>query len=440
MPNQVVNDQAALLGNFKEIYAKKLEALYLFMAPLCAEYFPFEAADAIGNKFHQPVDLQMEQGFTHSAGGVTPSVSGVGGWLPPVAGQSQDAQVVGGQIFGRAQVAYEAIYRSKDNKRAFEEATGWVVKRLATSHLKRMEIFALHGGRGLGTIDSTNAAANGLTRAYTITTATSSPGIWNGLLNARVVFWKNDYSALDSLAGNGTIYAYVSAISINASTSQVTLTLTYNTSSGNTDLTTNFSNDQIFFETAGPGSEPNGLDQWSSLTNTSATFANIAPASYELWQANQYAVSGPMKFRNVLETCAVVSSYGILSGPLCVVVHPLTFAGLMTEQAALRRYAAERVKAEFQNGAEKLVFSTGVAEVEVLSHPMQKMGLAHLFCHNEGKRIGSTDMTFITRGEGKERLILESATGPASEMRTYSLTEHFFEQPRHLVQLTGITN
>ena len=100
---------------------------------------------------------------------------------------------------------------------------------------------------------------------------------------------------------------------------------------------------------------------------------------------------------------------------------------------------AEKVDNEFMNGAKKLVFNTGAGEVELLAHPAQKVGLAHVLCPDEGNRIGASDVDFITRGGGGEQLILESATAPASEMRSYSLTELFFEQPRHLVCGSGIT-
>ena len=432
------NDQSTLVGNFKERYADSIQALYSFMSPLCKEYFPFQAAKAIGNLYHQPADLQMEAGISHSAGGTTPQASGLTGFISPIPGQMQDAQAVGGQIFGRAQVAYEAQYRSKGGEKAFVESVGWIVKRLSLAHMKRMEIFALHGGRGLGTIDS-NAAAVSLTRAYTLTTATSSPGVWNGLLGSRIVFWKSDYSALDSLAGNGVITASVSGMTFDASTYQVVVTLTYNTSSGNTDLTTDFTGDQVFFETGGPGNEMNGIDGWAQVSSTSSSWFNIAPGTYDLWRGNQIAVGGSLRFANIVQGCALAQNYGILSGPLLCVVSPLIFSNVMTEQAALRRYGAEKVDNEFQNGAKKLVFNTGAGEVELMGHPMQKVGLAHICCPEEGKRIGASDITFITRGGGGEQLILESATAPASEMRSYSLTELFFEQPRHNVVLTGIT-
>lgn len=436
----VFNDQSTLIGNFKERYAKQLEALYRFMAPLCEEYFPFEASEAIGNKYHQPVDLSMEAGFSHSAGGTTPQASGLTGFINPIPGQMEDAQAVGAQIFGRAQVTYEAMYRSKGapNEKAFVESVGWIVKRLSMGHLKRMEIFAIHGGMGLGVIES-NAAAVSLNRAYTLTTATSSPGLWNGLLASRIVFWNAGNTALTSLAGNGTITASVYSVSINTTTYQVTVTLAYNTSSGNTDLTTDFTGCNVFFETAGPGNEPWGIDSWSNVSSSTTSWFNIAPTQFELWQGNQVNIAGNYRLSNVISSCGIAQNFGMLSGPLLCIVSPLVFANMITEQAALRRYDVERLPNEFQNGARKLRFNTGAGEVEVLAHPVQKVGLAHICCPNEGKRIGSTDFTFITRNSGNDQLILESATAPASEMRSYSLTEHFFEQPRHLVRNYGIT-
>jgi hypothetical protein len=431
-----VNDQNALIGNFRQRYADKILALYKFLSPLCTEYFPFESAKAIGDKYNQPADLQMEAGISHSAGGVTPQATGLTGFISPIAGQMQNAQAVGGQIFGRAQVAYEAQYRSKGTEKAFVESVGWIVKRLSMAHMKRMEIFMLHGGMGLGVVNN-NVAAVGLTKDFPLTVQSSSPGLWNGLLGSRIVMWNSGLTALQSVAGNGTVTASVSKLTFNTATYQVTVTLTYNVA--NADTATDFTGSNLFFETGGPGAEMNGIDGWASVTTATASWYNIPPPQFDLWCANQVPVNGALRFADIVAACGIAQNFGILSGPLCCTINPKIFANVMTEQAALRRYGAERVDSEFQNGSKKLVFNTGAGECEILAHPIQKLGLAHIFCPAEGKRIGATDVTFITRGAGGEQLILESATAPASEMRSYSLTESFFEQPRHLVQLTGIT-
>jgi len=282
-----------------------------------------------------------------------------------------------------------------------------------------------------------NVAAVGLTKDFPLTVASSSPGLWNGLLGARIVIWNAGNTALASVAGNGTVTASVSKLTFNTATYQVTVTLTYNVA--NADTGTDFTGMNLFFETGGPGAEMWGIDAWSAVNAATASWFNIPPPQYDLWQGNQVNIAGSLRFADIVQACGIAQNFGILSGPLCCVVSPKIFANVMTEQAALRRYGAERVDSEFQNGSKKLVFNTGAGECEILAHPTQKLGLAHIFCPAEGKRIGATDVTFITRGAGGEQLILESATAPASEMRSYSLTELFFEQPRHNVQLNGIT-
>ena len=74
-----------------------------------------------------------------------------------------------------------------------------------------------------------------------------------------------------------------------------------------------------------------------------------------------------------------------------------------------------------------------------MPHAFQKDGSAHMFCPNEALRVGSSDISFITRQGSEDKLILESSTVAASEMRAYSNQSLFISQPRHTVRFTGIT-
>ena len=69
----------------------------------------------------------------------------------------------------------------------------------------------------------------------------------------------------------------------------------------------------------------------------------------------------------------------------------------------------------------------------------KKPGQALFYSPEPLKRIGSEELGFITRAGG-EKLILESADSPATEMRMYGNQNLFCDMPRHLVSLTGITS
>ena len=110
-----------------------------------------------------------------------------------------------------------------------------------------------------------------------------------------------------------------------------------------------------------------------------------------------------------------------------------------TDIAALRQYDSSYKSSKAEAGVRGITFNTSVGEIEILPHPLQCDGKIQIFCPSEALRVGSTDITFIQRGSGGEKLILESATTPAGEMRTMSNQALFIEQPRHVVELSGIT-
>ena len=136
--------QSTLLGDFKERYAPKWQTLFEQASPL-TKRFLFQAGTAVGNKYHQPVDVANEQGFTQAAQGVLPTSAT---YVQPLAGQSQDAQVTPYQIHGRAAVAYEAEYSSLSGAQAFLDANKLVMKRLTLGAAKRHEWGIINGQEG----------------------------------------------------------------------------------------------------------------------------------------------------------------------------------------------------------------------------------------------------------------------------------------------------
>lgn len=416
------NDQTQLLGLFKETYGEKVIDTFAFVAPLSKE-IDFVAQDALpGNKYHQPEDLQLEHGFTHAAAGSLPSGSG---YLSPSAGKMEDAQAEGIQIFGRARVSYEAISRSaQTGKRAFEQATKRVVKRLGMAHLKRHEAQLLHGGRGWGTVSAN--PGNGASRTMVISDESWSAGLWAGMKGATLDIWAANYGSKQNAAA-------VTISSIDPATKSIVGAFT------GADQTLNIAGMHLFLETGAPTSEMAGIDRWSRVDSATGTWFNIS-STYELWQGNIYStVTGIPSFSKVLEASSMAVPYGILSGGLTVVTPIRAFEVLNSDQAALRKYDSNYKHSVGVNGFQALEFNGQMGTLRILSHPLQKDGLIHIYCPAEAARVGSSDITFIQRHGTSEKLILESSDAPSGEMRTYSNAQLFIEQPRHVVVMAGLS-
>jgi hypothetical protein len=235
------NSTTTLVGNFKEVYGENIIDLAPNTLKLTRR-IGFTYAEALGNKYNQPLDLAMEHGVTYAPAG-TENIT----LLAPVAGQMQNAQVDGAQVFARSRVNYEAIYKSNQaGKKAFAQATQHVVRRLTKAASKRLEILTLHGRRGIGTLSS--VAGSGTTRTWVVTDASWAAGIWGGAKNMTLDVFAANYSG-SKINSNANVV--VTAVDIGTKTLTV---------SGNaTDLTAITAGMQIFPETSSPTNDFAGV-------------------------------------------------------------------------------------------------------------------------------------------------------------------------------------
>lgn len=429
---------------FKEVYGSDIVEAWSFMAKLSKRIGFVSQELRNGNYYHQPVDVQFEQGISAAAAGTVPSTTSAPIFFAPTAGQMQDAQLQGAQLIGRSQVSYESIARSANSKAAFKQATQFVVRRLSQAILKRLEIQILHGQAGVGVVSSIATETGGAGAFFTvvaITDASWSTGLWAGMVGAYVDVFQAGGSPrtannINTGVTSGTTgWCRVSSVD----TANKTITLNYGTTTAAaaTDVLM-FANGAATLATS-QANEMAGLDLITNINASSGTFQNIATGTYDLWRGNQYSAStGVLSFPKLLEAAGLAASYGLMD-ELVAVISPRAFEVLNSDVAALRQYDVSYSAAKAENGASKLVFNGQTGPIEVMSHPFQKDGLAHLFCANEALRIGATDVSFITRQGSEDKLILESSTAAASEMRAYSNQALFIPQPRHTVRMAGLT-
>lgn len=417
------NNQTQLVGNFKDVWGNDVVELFKFNAPL-ASRIKFESAELVGGKYHQPVDLQQEHGFTYSAAANDPTL------LPAVAGLMGDAQVTGSQIYGRSRVSYEAIMRSQTSKQAVKQATKHVVKRLGRSGTKRLEIEMLHGQRGIGTISGISGTST--TRVLTISDETWAAGIWAGMENCTLDAYKTVTTYADTKINANAAIVLTAVDMINKKLSV----------SGNaTDLTAldSFaaSTGFLFFETSSTTASMAGID---AIVRNTGTLFNISASNYALWGGNTYSTStGTPSMAKFLDALSMAASFGLQGMKATLVCSPKCFEVVNSDQAALRKYDVEYRAAKGENGFEGLLYHGQTGPLEILPHPFQKDGLAHIIVEEEIHRIGASDLSFVDRGANGERLILETADSPSSEMRVQSHQAIYSEAPRHMVLIGGIT-
>lgn len=424
-----MNDQADLVGIYKRTFASRIIDLTKNENPIL-DSLPFEMK--IGENFQQPVDLQLEQAFTASANTVLPSGTGYGGYLEPIAGLTDRALVTPFSIHGRMSVSYTALSEAaKAGEQAFTSAAAHIIKRGTRSHAKRLEIQLLRGRSGIGIVESISGA--GTSRALVITAASWAEGLWSGMVGAR----------LDVYDGSAPAWAKTDQTSSITVASVVPSTRTVNVTGtdGANGLNLPAAGTLLTFETALIANnavntnEMPGLKFWAR--NQAALF-NITPSAQPLWSGNVYSDStGTPSLAKFIDALTAPSSYGLMNATCIAVIPPRALNTLISDQAALRRYNASEKTGK--NGFNMLEFNVQTGTLKLQPHAYQADGEFDIFCPDSASRVGSTEIEFINRNNGVERLVLESATSPSGEMRSLSNQTLFCNAPRHLVTAAGMT-
>lgn len=423
-----------LTGLFKEVYTQKgiidliPENLYL------TKRVPFlKPASAIGNLFNQPVVVGTEQGVTYAAPG-----SGAFATNSAISMQMGNAQVNAYQVLLRAAIDMESIARSGNGgKASFEEATKLQMRNVVKSMAKRIELSALYGRSGLGVADS-SVNTNTTTTVVTLSVGTFATGIWSGTENAEIQFFDTVTGNLVS-SGSDSVFTIFSvdptnrALTVTGTSIGITALDAALTSTGSCD---------IYFNSARVSAtvwnEQQGL--YGIMTNTSSTMFNINAGQYSLWRGNTYSCSGTsFQLDDMQKAVALPFARGGLDEAITLFVSPQTWATLLTDQAALRRYDVSFRESKMVNGAEALAYASQNGTIEVISHPYVKPSQAFGVPMSTLSRIGSTEMTFNQLGN--DAVVFQQMANNAGYQYTcYTAQQIFCDSPAKTVMVTDVVN
>lgn len=400
------HDLDTLNGNFKQIYADKLEDLIPEGFKL-VNAIPFVARDKIlGDAYNAPVLLQLEHGVTFANSG-----AGAFNLEAPISGQTQNAVVRGNMMVLRSALSYEAASKSQGSKAAFEDATKYIVELMLKSITKKLEIMLFYGQMGYGKIATAGVTGNVLT----VATAEWAPGIWVG----------GEGMPIEIRDPNGVLRgsATITAVSMSART----LTLDA-MPAGATD-------DDVIWHKGAYGKEFAGVHK--IVSNTGSLFG-IDAAAYSLWAGNSVPASGTLSFDEVADALTRAVEKG-LEGKVRLYVNPRTWVDLLDELVAKRMFDSSYSAQKGEDGHERLVFHSQNGTIEVESSIYVKEGYAFILKMDEFIRVGSSDVTFKRPGKGDEFFKdLENTAG--YELRCWSDQAVFCKAPGLQTVITGIVN
>lgn len=408
----VTNTPATLVGDFKNLYEKSglVEAIPTWA--LIQDRFSFSAAEATGEFYVFGVVLQRENGFSYApSSGANTLVT----MNAAIAGYVGQAKVEGYAIYLRSRLDYAAAAKaSARGKKAFAQAYAAVLKNMKESHQFRLEMSLLYGRDGIGVVSANNSGV------LTITDASWASGTWAGLKDAILEAFDGVGATVSQHNGDLT----VSSVSI----SNKTVTVTGTSSAV-------VANDVLYFKGARTTTAYNecaGL--YRVLTNTGSLF-NIDAASYQLWQANSYAVSGNLSLTAIMQGASIGMVFGLEKALL--ICSPSKFAQLASDEAALRRYVQDQ--RETKRGVKGISFILGSVDVEILPHPLARDGSAMILNEPSVQRIGATDITFGFPGESGSKMEVHVTDQTALEIRSMSDQAIFSDMPASCVLMTSIT-
>jgi hypothetical protein len=383
------NTVGNLNGLFKETYADKLKELIPDGVKLL-NLIKFMAKDKQpGNLFHQPVILQQEHGVTFAS-----SDDDAFNLQPPVAGAVKDAQIRGNPVLMRSVLGFTAASRAvQGGKQAFMDATKYLVKNMLDSLSKKLEIEMLYGQMGYGTVASVS------TTAITITTAEWAPGIWAGAVGMPI-----EIRSANGVTSRGSF----KIVSVNMDTRVITV-------NADAQAAGVVATDVIWHNSA-YGNEFPGIHK---ILTTSGTLFNIDTSTYNLFKGNEYSAgSGALSFQKLNKAVARAIEKG-LDSKVLVLVNPRTWADLLSDQAALRKFDSSYSPVKMENGARSLMFYSNNIDMQIESSIYVKEGYAYMLSLEDWVRVGSSDITFKRPGyEGD--FFREQENSAGYELRLWS--------------------
>lgn len=409
---------AALL---KQTYGKPIEVLPEENTIAKAIGF-IEEAKRPGDKYHRPVRLQHEQGFTYN------SDHGAYDLLAAKQGLVKDALLEGAELTGTADISYGIMAKmgakNSEDSRSFKSAVGDTIEDLMVSGEIRRELALLYGSGASGLANlgvvGTVVSAVSTTLVVVMTRASYAPGMWPQLFGAGFDFHTTGGTS-------HTSNAEMMLTAVDSSTGRLTFT-------GNaTDVAAVLAGDVATFR----GSRAVSCVGLQAIMENTGSLFGIDAAVYPQWKCNQYAVGGPFTFDKLQEGLAQPAENGLEDG-INVYLGQRAWTDIMVDEAALRRHPEQTSK--MKAGYSKVSFDSGAGAVNLIKHRYLKQGFALGLPTQYCERVGAQDLSFSVAGNKNEWFWKELDTKNGSQIRLYGDQAVLFTKPNLGVLFTGIAS
>jgi hypothetical protein len=397
-----------LNGLVKETYADNVSNMIPIQSKLQG-LIKFGAREKMpGNYYNQPLALQLEHGVTYAD-----ADDGAFALNDAISSVTKHARVKGAQMLLRSVIAYDLLASAPaKGQRAFENATKYIVQAMAESMSKKLEVSLMYGQTNIGVVKAGSVTSSQID----IVAAEWAPGVFSGAKDMKVEIFDPTFA---------TSRGVFVISSIDFDNKRVVFTTS---SAAVQDL-------DVILPAGANGKEAAGLHK--ILSNTSTLF-DINAAQYELWKGNVENVGGELTFEVLIKKMSRPVEKGLESDTICI-VNPKTWASLMKDQAALRRFDSSYSTKKLENGTMAIEFFHQAGKIEIHSSIYCKEGYAYVIATEDFLRIGATDVTFSLPGLPDNFLTI-APNNAGYELRCYSNQALFSKAIGRTLLLSGITH
>ena len=291
------------------------------------------------------------------------------------------------------------------------DATKFLVANMLRSITKKLEIELLYGQMGYGVVAS--AAAN----VITISTAEWAPGIWSGAEGMPI-------EIRDAAGTTSRGEAVITLVDLDART------VTVNAIPAGVVAT------DVIWHKGAYGNEFAGVHK--IISNTGTLF-NISAATYSLWKGNSYSAGSADLSLAKLERAVALAVAKGLDEDIEFMINPKTWANLLANEAALRKYDQSYSPQAMENGAKSIKFYGQNGAMSLTPSIYVKEGYAYGICKKNFMRVGSQEVSFKRPG-GNEDFFKELENNAGVELRVFTDQALFCDAPGRQILVTAIVN
>lgn len=374
---------------FKIVYGKEISDARTEVDVL-QKMFPMEADKTLGKEFSVPVALTAEAGVTYQASDQPAAIN------TAIGAETKEAKVTGCAVYINGAVTRRAISSSLRSQAAFKRATAYKVYNMLESGKERLEWELLYGQdvRGVGVLQT--VAGAGATRTWTINVDSFAPGLWSGKTGTQLDVYDTTGATLRNTLGPITV------VSANVDRGVRTISV----SGAAADLTAIVATDVLWFRSQ-KGQQCAGLKNIAS--QTTGTLFGIDLTKYDLFRGNTHAVGGQISYDAVMNGVSKAVSRG-LRGDCVLFLSAETWTPLAKEVKELQQFVNGAQADDSVLGTESIKIKYARGTIDVMAHPLVRLGDGLLFQKDVLDRVGSMDLTFDPEGNGQYFFDVPSST------------------------------